>query len=123
MTRVLNRLSDRKVRTAKAGMWCDGGGLYLQVSNGKSGACRSWIFRFATNGRGRQMGLGPFHTIGLGQAREKARECRRLLLEGIDPIEARRTRRAQAQLAAAKTRALMNAQQRISQPTAPVGRI
>jgi len=30
MARTLNRLSDRRVRTAKAGMHCDGGGLYLR---------------------------------------------------------------------------------------------
>ena len=33
MARTLNRLSDRRVRTAKSGMHCDGGGLYLQATN------------------------------------------------------------------------------------------
>jgi integrase len=51
------------------------------------------------------MGLGPLHIVGLAEAREKAREARRLRHEGIDPIEARvdarKTRQAEKQLAAA----------------------
>ena len=47
------------------------------------------------------MGLGATHTIGLAEAREKARECRRLRLDGIDPIEARKAARSRARLAAA----------------------
>jgi len=48
------------------------------------------------------MGLGPAHTITLAEARDRARECRKLRLDGIDPIEARRAERAQAKLDAAK---------------------
>jgi integrase len=48
------------------------------------------------------MGLGATHTVGLVEAREKARECRRLRLDGVDPIEARRAARSQARLDAAK---------------------
>jgi integrase len=47
------------------------------------------------------MGLGPLHTISLAEARAKARECRKLLLEGLDPIEARKVKHAEARLAAA----------------------
>jgi integrase len=36
------------------------------------------------------MGLGPYPTVGLAEARQRAGECRRLLAEGIDPIEHRR---------------------------------
>jgi hypothetical protein len=62
----------------------DGGGLYLQV--GAAGT-KSWMFRFTLNGRSREMGLGPLHTISLEKAREKAQACRELLLDGVDPIE------------------------------------
>jgi len=58
-------------------------GLYLQVANPDN---RSWIFRFERDGRERWMGLGPLHTISLKEAREKAREARRALIEGIDPL-------------------------------------
>jgi hypothetical protein len=36
------------------------------------------------------MGLGGLHTVDLARARLLARECRSLLLEGKDPIEARK---------------------------------
>jgi integrase len=56
---------------------------------------KGWIFRFGENGRLHDMGLGPAHTISLARARELARECRELRLQGIDPIAHR-----QASLAA-----------------------
>jgi len=71
-------------------MYADGGGLYLQIS--RSGT-KSWIFRFAMEGREREMGLGPLHTIGLSDARLLAAEARKLKLKGQDPIEARKAER------------------------------
>jgi hypothetical protein len=71
------------------GMLNDGLGLYLQVGDGKS-----WILRYKRNGRSRYLGLGPFHTVSLAQARQKAAEARQLLAAGEDPIEARRASRA-----------------------------
>ena len=89
----INRLSALKVRTkAKRGFHADGGGLYLQVS--KFGT-RSWVFRFTLNKRSREMGLGPLHTVSLAEAREEALKCRRLLREGVDPIEQRKLIRGQ----------------------------
>jgi integrase len=83
----IHKLSAVKVARIKApGLHGDGGGLWLQVT--PSGG-RSWAFRFMLNGRARQMGLGPLHSVSLADAREKARLCRRQLIEGIDPIEAR----------------------------------
>ena len=100
MARIIGRLSALAVsREKRPGMHADGGGLWLQVT--KSGA-RSWVFRFTLRGRARAMGLGPLHTIGLSDARSLAGQCRRLLLDGIDPIEARRTDRTKAALEAAK---------------------
>jgi Arm domain-containing DNA-binding protein len=51
---------------------------------------KSWVFRFKDNDKLREMGLGPTHTVNLAEAREKARGCRKLRLEGIDPIAAGR---------------------------------
>jgi len=83
-----NQLTTRKVDTAKRpGYYGDGGGLYLQVS--RTGT-KSWIFRFMLNGKARDMGLGRFPDFTLKQARERARENRRLLADGIDPIEEKR---------------------------------
>jgi integrase len=86
-------------RATGKGMYADGGGLYLQVT--ATGA-KSWIFRYMLHGRAREMGLGPLHTVSLAEARIKATECRRMRLEGIDPIDARHGQRNQARLEAAK---------------------
>ncbi|WP_371811380.1 Arm DNA-binding domain-containing protein [Brucella sp. 191011898] len=58
-----------------AGMYNDGGGLYLQVAKGGT---KSWIFRFMLAGRAREMGLGSVHDFSLREARERAREARQL---------------------------------------------
>ena len=101
MPKKVNRLSALKVVGARqAGFYADGDGLYLQVTAGGS---RSWVFRFKTGGRSRDMGLGSLNTVGLAEARKIAAECRRQRLQGIDPIEARKSERAQAQLDAARS--------------------
>jgi Arm DNA-binding domain len=76
MARALNRLSDRRVKTAPPGMHCDGGNLWLHVSD--SGA-RSRLFRYAIGGRERAMGLGAVNAVTLSQAREKAASARNLV--------------------------------------------
>nr|WP_314547231.1 Arm DNA-binding domain-containing protein [uncultured Massilia sp.] len=87
-------------RASEASYYNDGAGLYLQVS--KAGT-KSWIFRFRLAGKQREMGLGALHTVSLAQAREKAKECRASLLEGIDPLEARNAVKLEAALDRAKT--------------------
>jgi integrase len=87
-------------RATEKGMYHDGGGLYLQVA---AGGAKSWIYRYMLNGRAREMGLGPLHIISLSDARSQAAECRRLRLDGIDPIEARTAKRDEAKLEAAKS--------------------
>ena len=53
------------------------------------GSCGS-VFRFALNGRTRDMGLGAYPTITLAMAREKALlKMRRVVADGVDPIERR----------------------------------
>ena len=73
MARSIERLSAAKVSKAKPGMYCGGGGLYLQATLGADGEIKkSWIFRFALHGRERQMGLGSCGDVTLAQARKKA---------------------------------------------------
>jgi integrase len=103
----IHKLSAAKVAKVTApGRYGDGGGLWLQVTatetkQGPSTA-KSWLFRYMLYGKARQMGLGPVHTVTLAEARDKARQARALLLEGIDPIDARHGRRADALAEAAK---------------------
>jgi integrase len=100
VARTLNRLSNLKVERAKRpGMYADGGGLYLRIAEGGS---RQWIFRYATNGRLRDMGIGPCHTLTLAEARKRATDARKLRLDGIDPIAHKHAQRAAAVAEAAK---------------------
>lgn len=87
MARAFEKLSDLKVRKVKLpGYLSDGGGLYLQVSPSLT---KSWVFRYQIDGRAREMGLGSFNTFGLRDARDRATNCRKLLADGIDPIDHR----------------------------------
>lgn len=62
-------------------------GLYLRVA--PTGA-RNWILRVVIGARRRDMGLGGWPDVPLGEARDRARQARRKIEEGIDPIEARK---------------------------------
>lgn len=98
--RGLHKLSATQVSKVKEpGYYGDGGGLWLQVT--ASGA-KSWIFRFTRNKRAREMGLGGLVALSLADAREEAAKCRRQLVAGVDPIEARKTLRLSSLAAAAK---------------------
>jgi len=96
VARGINRLTGADLRRSKPNLHADGGGLYLQITKAQNSSAinRSWLFRFAINGRERWAGLGSLNTISLGEARERARQCRVMVLDGIDPIEARKERRA-----------------------------
>jgi hypothetical protein len=50
------------------------------------------------------MGLGPTHTVYPDEAREKARQYRRMQLDGIDPLAEKRERLADAKLDAARAK-------------------
>src|SRR4051794_27662007 len=95
-------LTALKVKTIKTpGVHAGGGvpGLYLQVTEGSG---RSWVYRYKLGARRRDMGLGPADAIGLANARRRANEARRMVLDGIDPVEMRRAKRDAAKIRAAK---------------------
>ena len=101
VARVTHRLTAIKVANLKAkGLYPDGAGLYLRIT---SSGTKSWLFRFSRDGATRDMGLGPIATVSLARARELAAEARRERLDGADPIETRKTRRASQSLAEARS--------------------
>jgi integrase len=87
----LDKASDRTIKAAGSGPHCLGRGLWLNVTALSS---RSWSFRYMLAGKAHEMGLGPYPEIGLAEAREKALDARRLVKNGVDPIEARRKGKA-----------------------------
>ena len=91
MGRGIHKLTATDLKRRQVGMYGDGGGLWLQVSGN---VWRSWIFRYTNAGRRREMGLGPITDVSLAEARDEALRCRKLVREGFDPIELRKTERA-----------------------------
>lgn len=89
MARKTSRLTATGVaKQEKPGYYCDGGGLYLQVS--KSGS-KSWIMRYTMAGKPVEMGLGSYQTFTLAEARKRATAQRKLLTDGINPLETKRS--------------------------------
>ena len=112
MPRVAKELSALEVRRiTRPGTHAVGGvpGLLLQVAD--SGA-RSWILRVQVGDRRRTYGLGGFPQISLAMAREKAREIKELLRQGIDPIGQRKAARDALQAASARAMTFAQAAKR-----------
>lgn len=108
MGRKAKELAALKVnRLTKPGIHFVGGvdGLALQVL---ATGGRTWILRKMIAGKRRDMGLGGYPDVTLAGAREKARQMRELVDQGIDPIEDRRAKRAA--LAAERAKAMTFAQ-------------
>src|SRR5438874_2169175 len=94
MARAVERLSALKAKKADApGLHPDGNGLYLRV--GPSGS-KSWILRYRHGGQRHDIGLGPYPLISLADARQRANERRRLLVDGINPLSEKRAARNEA---------------------------
>ena len=111
--RQANKLTAKGVeKIAAPGMYGDGLGLWLQVkeipTKEGSSLAKSWVFRYRT----RYLGLGPTHTVNLAEARERSRQARQALLDGKDPIEARRQMRDEARAEATERMLFKDAAQR-----------
>ena len=88
--RTRHKLSAAFVKSAPAGKYGDGGGLYLRKRDRGSGF---WYFNYSFAGRRREMGLGSFLDTTLSEARDAAGKCRALLRDDKDPIAAKQARR------------------------------
>lgn len=94
--KLSNALTTLTVKSAKAGRYADGGGLYLLV---KDTGARYWVFRFMLRGKARDLGLGPAAGVGavtLAQARDKASALRLVVKAGNDPLLEREKKAAEA---------------------------
>jgi integrase len=106
---LTNKLTALAVKNAGPGLHADGGGLYLEVTDTGS---KAWTFRFQLAGRRRLMRIGSARDITLAEARKRAGDLRRMVAEGVDPLE----HRAQQDTARALAEATVEVP---STPTAP----
>ena len=88
-------LTDTAIKNAKPAdkpyKMTDGRGLYLLVN--KTGKYFRWDYRYG--GKRKTYALGVYPDIGLKAAREKHQDLRRLLSQGIDPMEYKKELQAQ----------------------------
>ncbi len=97
----MGKLTALQVKNAtKRGYLGDGDGLYLRIT---PTATKSWVFRYRNDGKLREHGLGSVNTLTLAEAREEALSCRKLRLQGLDPIVEKSRQRIASQLEAAKS--------------------
>ena len=91
-------LTDAKVRNAKPGPKAlklfDDRGLYLEVA--PSGG-KWWRLKYRFQGTEKRLSLGVYPDVTLKDARERRDEARKLIANGMDPSEARKAEKAEAQ--------------------------
>ncbi len=93
MPRVANTLTDLEVKAlTNPGHHPVGGvpGLLLQIRPTRT---RYWVYRTHIAGKRSNIGIGSTGEFTLAEAREEARELRRQVRDGRNPIEERRQQR------------------------------
>lgn len=96
MPRLIKPLSPLQVKNAKPRVktykMFDGGGLYLEITPTGS---KLWRMKFRqANGKENRLSFGIYPDVSLEQARQKREGARRLLAQGIDPSEEKKTQKA-----------------------------
>lgn len=92
MPKKARELTATEVRRLKPGTHAVGGVAGLLINVKPTGA-RSWVLRAIVGGRRRDIGLGGFPDVPLADARQRAREARDLIRQGIDPAAQRQAAR------------------------------
>ncbi|MBT9446242.1 MAG: tyrosine-type recombinase/integrase [Hyphomonadaceae bacterium] len=98
------KLSDAKCRTARAKdrpyKMADGGGLYLLVT--KNGS-RLWRLDYRAGDKRQTMAIGVYPDISLVEARGAREKARKMLRDGINPMQERRVERINREFVSANT--------------------
>lgn len=72
------------IRTGRPGATADVDGLYLKITETGNA---SWQYRYQITGKRRMMGLGACSVLSLADARLKAADARKLVKQGVDPLD------------------------------------
>ena len=83
----MHKLKYKQLLNLTKGKYHDGKGLYISITSPGTG---KWSYRYRIDHKSREMGLGTFPEISIVDARQKAEDNRRLVLNKIDPIDDKR---------------------------------
>jgi len=83
----MHRFKHKQLLILTKGKYHDGKGLYISISSQGRG---KWSYRYRIDKKSREMGLGTFPEISIIDARQKAEDNRRLVIQKIDPIDDKR---------------------------------
>ena len=79
-------LTDTRIRSLKPSQkptkYADGNGLYLYLS---SSGKKLWRMAYSVGGKEKVLSFGEYPVVSLEKAREKRKEAKQLLSEGVDP--------------------------------------
>ncbi|QTW18702.1 tyrosine-type recombinase/integrase [Comamonas kerstersii] len=75
-------------------------GLYLEV---KPNGVKAWRYRFKLGGKGSWFALGDYPAVSLAEARDKCEEARKLVKQGINPVQHRQLERLKREQDSANT--------------------
>ena len=75
-------------------------GLYLEV---KPNGVKAWRYRFKLAGKGSWFALGDYPLVSLAEARAKCDEARKLVKQGINPVQNRQLERLKREHDSANT--------------------
>jgi len=96
-------LTDTMVRNAKPGQKAirlkDDRGLYLEVTPAGG---KLWRLRYWLNSRENRISLGVYPDVSLKDARDRRDAARKLIANGVDPSQARKDKKADAEVQAAE---------------------
>ncbi|RZT32359.1 tyrosine-type recombinase/integrase [Cupriavidus agavae] len=97
-------LTDAQCRAAKPreGIYRlnDYKGLYLEI---KPNGIKAWRYRFKLNDKASWFALGDYPGVTLGEARDKCEAARKLVREGINPVQNRQIERIKREQDSANT--------------------
>lgn len=108
---MLPMLTDMRCRTAKPRERLyrlnDRDGLYLEV---KPNGVKAFRYRFKLGGKESMMGLGEYPATPLSEAREKAQAARKLVKDGINPVQQKQLDKVRQELDRSNTLELIAAE-------------